>query len=83
MEEEAIFSAEVTALLQLATSSNCLCQQDENGLWQIYPQAAGITWYLQQTLEDRWLLVVKGQPQINLLASEASTLLYRHKSRSI
>lgn len=46
-------------------------------------ELSNATWQLQQTTEDRWLLVVKGQPQINLLAAEASTLLYRYKSRFI
>ena len=83
MQNEGDFPAQLAELLQLAASCSCIYQQDESGFWRISPQASGATWSLQQSHENRWLLIVKEQPQINLTVAEVFTFLNRQRQSKL
>jgi len=79
-QDEENFSAQLADLLQLSASFSCVCEQDESGYWRISSKDSDIIWSLQQTDENRWLLVIKDKPQINLEFLEALKFLHRQKA---
>ncbi len=76
-QNEENLPSHLSALLQLAISCGFVYQQEDSGYWRISSQDLKETWSLQQTQENRWLLVIKGQPQISLTLSEVFTFLRR------
>lgn len=64
--------------LSQARSWGFICNLDIQGKWQILPQQAVEGWKLQ-LVEDRWLLIVNGVPQILCHPSEAVVFLERRR----
>jgi len=66
-------------ILSQASSWGFICECDQMGIWRIIPSQETERWELQQ-VEDRWLLVVGGIPQVNLHQSEAIAFLERRRT---
>lgn len=57
-----------------AQQLNFPCVQDDQGKWQVSSPRPQDMWQLHQA-EERWILTLKGVPQIRLSTSEAIKFL--------
>ena len=58
-----------------------ICQRQESNLWQINPQQTSQKWQLEQ-VEDRWILLVEGVPQLCLDPEGAIAFLETRRQKS-
>jgi hypothetical protein len=69
------------SLLNQASAWGFVCKRESSGHWKILPHPKAGRWELQQ-VEDRWLLLIGGVAQVNLLSVEALQFLKRRWSNS-
>lgn len=72
-------SKETNVLPRLASALGCFCEKHKEGNWRIYVRGHQDYWYLQQESE-RWLLVIRGIPQIWFQPAEVIAFIKRRKS---